>query len=137
MIRHSSVKRILHAVAAAMVLLVSSSMWAADATPSAGRGYLELQSPVNVAGTQLQSGKYRVEWTGPADQVEVKIYSGSKAVVSTHARLVNDNPSYDHLGYTAGENGTKSLTQISFGKQKCSLRLENESTNSDAQRAAK
>ncbi|HKW15908.1 MAG TPA: hypothetical protein VJO35_00220 [Terriglobales bacterium] len=137
MISHSGVKRTLFAVVSAAIMLISGSVWAADATSSAGRGSMELQFPVNVAGTQLQTGKYRVEWTGTGDQVSVTIYSGKQAAVSTHATLVKDGTWYDHVSYAQGEKGAKSLTQISFGKQKCSLRLENQPSSSDAQTAAK
>jgi hypothetical protein len=67
----------------------------------------------------------------------VKIYSGKREVASTHARLVKDGTSYDHLSYTTGENGTKSLAQMSFAKEKCSLLLENESASSRTERAGK
>ena len=137
MIKHSSGKRILLAVIPAVVLLCSAGLWAADAAPSASRNSVELPFAVNVAGTQLQSGKYRVEWTGTGDQVEVKFYRGSKEVVSTHANLVKDGTSYDNLSYSGGENGTKSLTQMSFGKQKCSLNLESQQASRDQQSAAK
>lgn len=134
MIKHSSAKRILQAVISVGVLLFSASLWAADAPAPAGRNSIELPFAVNVAGTQLQSGKYRVEWTGTGDQVEVTFYRGSKTVVSTHASLVKDRNSYDNLSYSGGENGPKSLTQMSFGKQKCSLNLESQP---GAQSAAK
>jgi len=133
----SGSKRTFRAVVPAVMLLVSASLWAAHATPASSRGSLELSDPVNVAGTQLQSGKYRVEWAGTGDQVEVKIYRGNKAVVSTHARLLKEDTPYDHVNYSAGENGTKVLTQISFSKQKCALRLENESISPAPERAAK
>ena len=134
---HSVSKRISHAVVPVVALLLSTSMWAADATPSAGRASIELSEPVKVAGTQLQSGKYRVEWSGAGNQVEVKIYRGKNEVVSTHARLIKDDKSYTDLFYIrAGENGARVLDQISFSKQKCALQLENDS-NTDAQRAAK
>ena len=134
---NSASKRILLTIAAALVLATSSIGWAADATPSAGRGVLQLSDPVKVAGTQLQSGKYRVEWAGAGDQVEVKIYSGTQAVVSTHARLVKADKDYDYLTYTPGAVGTRSLIQISYAKQKCALQLEDQSANTGAQRAAK
>ncbi len=137
MIRYSSAKRILPTVAAATILVISANAWAADAKSPAGRGSMELQSPVSVAGTQLQSGKYRVEWTGTGDEVEVKIYSGNKAVVSTHASLMKNGTWYDHVSYATAGDGTKWLTQISFGKQKCSLRFDDKSTGSDTQQAAK
>lgn len=136
MIGHSSVRRILLAIVSAAIVLTSGSVWAADAASSAGKGSMELPSPVNVAGTQLQSGKYRVEWSGTGDQVTVKIFSGSKEMASTQASVVKDHTSYDHLSYSTDEKGTKSLTEISFGKQKCSLHLENQ-PSSEAQTAAK
>lgn len=120
-----------------VVLLLLVSAWAADAATPAGRASLELQSPATVAGTQLQSGKYRVEWTGTGEQVEVKIYRGNKEVVSTQARVSKNDTPYDHLSYIAGEKGATVITQISFAKQKCTLRLENAPTSSEAQQAAK
>lgn len=133
---HSVSRRILHAVVPAVALLLSTTMWAADATPSAGRASIELSEPVKVAGTQLQNGKYRVEWSGAGDQVEVKIYRGKNEVVSTHARLIKDESYTDLFYIRAGENGARILDRISFSKQKCALQLENDS-NTDAQRAAK
>ena len=135
--QHSASKRILLALVSAAVLLLSASMWAADATPATSRASLELQSPATVAGTQLQSGKYRVEWTGTGDQVDVKIYRGNKEVISTHARLLKNDTTYDHVSYSTGEKGVPVLTQMSFSKQKCALRLDNNSGSADAQRAAK
>ncbi|HET8824810.1 MAG TPA: hypothetical protein VFM77_06755 [Terriglobales bacterium] len=137
MSQFSRSKRILNVIVPAVAILLSVSAWAADAAPPVSRASLELQSPVNVAGTTLQSGKYRVEWTSAGEQVEVKIYRGNKEVVSTHARLLKDDTGYDHLSYTSGEKGAIVVTQISFAKQKSALRLENASTGSDAQRAAK
>ena len=137
MATYSKSTRILNILVPAVALLLAITAWAADAAPSVSRASLELQSPVNIAGTQLQSGKYRVEWTGAGEQVEVKIYRGNKEVVSTHARLLKDDTGYDRLSYTSGEKGATIVTQISFGKQKCALRLENASTNSEAQQAAK
>ncbi|HZR64571.1 MAG TPA: hypothetical protein VFA85_05440 [Terriglobales bacterium] len=137
MIRHSKLKRIVLALLSAAMLSLSPALWAADSAPSVNRGSMELPFPVNVAGTQLQTGKYRVEWTGNGDQVNVKIYSRGKQVASTPATLVKDHTWYDHLAYSTDEKGTKSLEQISFGKQKCSLHLQDKSASTDPQRAAK
>ena len=135
--KHSVSKGILRVVAPALVLLLSASVWAADAASSARRGSMDLLYPASVAGTQLPAGKYRVEWKGAGDQVEVNIYRGDKAVVSTHARLVKDDKPYDCVSLAPGEKGTKVLTQISFGKEKQALRLDNQSSGSDTERAAK
>ena len=133
----SGSKRILKAIVPTVVLLLSVSAWAADAASSTSRASLELRDPMTVAGTQLQSGKYRVEWTGSGEQVEVKIYRGSKEVVSTRAQLLKNDTSYDHVSYSMGDKGSRVLTQLYFGKQKCALRLDNEASTSAAQRAAK
>ncbi len=137
MTTYSKSNRIWSITVPALALLFSVTAWAADAPPAANRATLELQSPVNVAGTQLQSGKYRDEWTGTGEQVDVKIYRGNKEVVSTHARLLKDDTGYDHLSYTSGEKGAAVVTQLSFAKQKCALRLDNGSGSSEAQQAAK
>lgn len=137
MATYSRSKNILKITVSAVALLLSVSAWAANPAPSTGRASLELQSAVNVAGTQLQTGKYRVEWTGTGEQVEVKIYRGNKEVVSTHARLLKDDTGYDHLSYTSGGKGAPVITGMSFAKQKCALRLDTAPDSSDAQRAAK
>lgn len=133
----SGSNRILKMIVPTVALLLSVSAWAADAAPSTSRASLELQDPMTVAGTQLQSGKYRVEWTGSGEQVQVKIYRGNKEVVSTHAQLLKDDTSYDHISYSMGDKGSRVLTQVYFGKQKCALRLDNGSSTSAAERAAK
>ena len=124
-------------IVAALVLLLSANVWAADAASAPHRGSMELLYPATVAGTQLETGKYRVEWKGTGDQVEVNIYRGNKAVVSTHARLIKDDKPYDCVSLASGEKGTKVLTQISFGKEKQALRLDNQPSSSDIERAAK
>ena len=86
----SASNRILKMIVPTLALLLSVSAWAADAAPQTTHASLELQDPMTVAGTQLQSGKC-----------------------------------------------SRVLTQLYFSKQKCALRLDNESSTSAAQRAAK
>jgi hypothetical protein len=113
------------------------SAWAADSAPALTKGHLELQQLTNVAGTQLASGKYRIEWTGTGDQVDLKIFRGSKEIVSTRARIVKvDAAPYDRVSFTTGEKGARSLTQIALSKQKFALRIES-SPVSQAEQAAK
>ena len=117
------------------VLVFAAAAWAADKAAPA-KGSMELQQPASVAGTQLTSGKYRVEWTPNGDLVDVKFYRGDKQVASTTARLVKvDVAPYDRISYTTDEKGARSLTQLSFNKQQFALRLSSEPA--DAERAAK
>jgi hypothetical protein len=133
-VKYFDSKRIFQAILVSAVMLTASA-WAAD-TPAA-KGSMDLQQPTNVAGTQLASGKYRVEWTGTGDQVDVKVFRGTKEVVSTRARMVKvDAVPYDHVSFTTGDKGARSLTEISFSKQNFALRLDNASAP-QAEQAAK
>ena len=134
--KYSSAKNIFPAIVVAAAILITSA-WAADSAPAVTKGSMDLQQPTNVAGTQLASGKYRVEWSGTGDQVDLKIFRGSKEVASTRARIVKvDAAPYDHVSFTTGEKGARSLTQISFSKQKFALRLGG-SPVAEAEQAAK
>jgi len=122
------------AILVAAVMLTASA-WAADNSSAASKGSMELDRPAKVAGTVLPAGKYRVEWTGTGDQVEVKILRGKNVVATSPAQMVKvDVTSYDHTSSSASADGTRALTQISFGKQKFALRLGN--TPAETQRAA-
>ena len=110
---------------------------AADkAAPS--EGVMQLQQPSSVAGAQLPAGKYRVQWTATSgEMVDVKVYRGHKEVASTTAQLVKvDAAAYNNVSYLTDDKGARSLTQISFAKQKFALRL-GDRASSDAERAAK
>ncbi len=132
--KNLSLKRNLSGILFAALLLPASA-WAADNAAS-GKGSMELQQPTTVGGTQLPSGKYRVEWAANGDKVDVKIYSGAKEVATTTARLVKaDGALYNHISVITDEKGAKSLTQISFSKQKSSLRLGD--LPAEAEQAAK
>ena len=132
--KHLNLKRNLAGILLAALLLTASA-WAAD-NPAPGKGSLELQQPTTVGGTQLPSGKYRVEWTPNGDKVDVKIYSGSKEVATTTARLVKaDGAAYNNISFITDEKGARSLTQISFSKQKSALRLGD--LPAEAEQAAK
>ena len=119
----SSIQRKLQAILCALVLLSTTASFASDPAPAPRHGSLQLDYPATVAGTQLQAGKYRVEWTGTGDQVQVTFYLGNKAVVSTSAQAQANTGNHDLVSYTAGENGSKSLTQVFFSKQKVTLTL--------------
>jgi hypothetical protein len=135
-VKDSNLKTILQAILVTAVMLTTSA-WAADKAPTLTKGNMELQQPTNVAGTQLASGKYRIEWTGTGDQVDIKIFRGSKEMVSTRARIVKvDAAPCDLVSFTTDEKGARSLTQISFSKQKFALRIES-SPVAQAEQAAK
>lgn len=117
-------------------VLLTAGAWAADnAAPS--QGTMELQQPTSLAGTQLAAGKYRVQWAATSgDTVDVKVFRGKEEVASTTAQLVKvDAVPYNHVSFLTDDKGARSLTQISFAKQKLALRLGD--APAAAERAAK
>ena len=106
---------------------------------ASNKGTLELQHPTSVAGTQLASGVYSVQWDGTGDQVQVKIMKGKNAVATTTARVVKvDRPMpHDAAVTTTNGDGSSSLSQIVFGGKKFALELSNEGGSSGASGAAR
>jgi hypothetical protein len=120
------------------VVLLAVSAVAADKAASPMKGTLQLPQSASIGATELASGKYRVEWTGSGDQVDVKIFRGNNLVASTPARLVKVDPApYDNAAYVTGQGGAKSVTQMSFAKQKYALRIGSEPANTATQASAK
>jgi hypothetical protein len=106
---------------------------------ASSKGSLELQHPTSVAGTQLASGVYSVQWDGTGDQVQLKIMKGKNAVATTSARVVKvEHPMpHDAAITTTNSDGTSSLSQIVFGGKKFALELSNEGGSSSAAGAAR
>ena len=79
--KHSLKQSMKGILLAGMVLLAGSAL-------ASSKGPLALHEPASVAGTQLKSGTYTVQWDGTGDQVQLKIYQGKKEVASASARVV-------------------------------------------------
>ena len=120
------------------ILLASIVLLAASALASS-KGPLELHEAANVAGTQLKSGTYTVQWDGTGDQVQLKIYQGKKEVASASARVVAlDKPTpLDGTILQRSDDGTLAITRINFGGKKFALELSGEGSGSGAAGAAR
>jgi hypothetical protein len=117
---------------AGVVLLAASAL-------AASKGPLELMEPATVAGTQLRSGAYTVQWEGTGDQVQLKIYQGKKEVASTSARMVTlDKPvDRDSTLLRRNDDGTLTVTRINFGKKNFALEISGEGGGSGAAGASR
>jgi hypothetical protein len=102
-------------------LLLAASAFAAGT----GKGNLHLYDSVDVQGTQLPPGEYRVEWNGEGPKVEVNITSGKKTVASVSAQVVTISEKTPADGYAAkkSDDGKNALTEIFFGGKTYELRL--------------
>lgn len=119
-------------VLAAVVLLAGSAL-------AASKGPLELKEPASLAGTQLKTGTYTVQWEGTGDQVQVKIYDGKKEVASTSAKVVPlDKPlQRDATLLRRNDDGTLTVTRINFGGKKFALEISGDGGGSGAAGAAR
>ncbi len=126
-------KRSLKGILLAGVVLLAGSALAAS------KGPLELQQPASVAGTQLKSGTYTVQWEGTGDQVQLKIYQGRKEIASTAARLVAlEKPlERDATLLRRNDDGTVTVIRINFGGKKYALEISNDGGGSGAAGAAR
>ena len=125
--------RSLKSIFLAAVVLAAASGFATS------KGSLELQHPTNVAGNQLASGNYSVQWEGTGDQVELKIYQGKKAVASTAARVINlEQPQpHDAAVMVTNGDGSASLSRIMFRGRKYAIEISNQGGTAGAAGAAR
>lgn len=103
-----------------------------------GKGSLQLNHATSVAGKQLGSGTYHLQWSGAGDQVELKIFRGKNLVMSTPARVVTRNsPSaYDATMSNTNSDGSSSLSQIRFRGKSYVLEISTPGGGSSAGQAA-
>jgi hypothetical protein len=113
-------------------IFLAVTVLAAGSALAANKGSLELQHPTTVAGKQLASGNYTVQWEGSGDQVDLKIYHGKDVVVSTPARVLKvDHPTASNSAVVAANaDKTYSLSEIRFAGKKFALGIMNDAGGS-------
>lgn len=72
-------------IAAATVFLIPSLAFAGPKKSA----NVKLDQPVNVAGTQLEPGQYKLNWEGSGQDITVSFVEGKKTVATVPAKLVN------------------------------------------------
>jgi len=115
-------------------IFLAVTVLAAGSALAANKGSLELQHPTNVAGKQLATGSYTVQWEGSGDQVDLKIYQGKNVVASTPARVLKvDHPIASNSAVVEA-NGDKSYTlaEIRFAGKKFALGIVNDASGAGA-----
>ena len=112
-------------VMTAMLLLTLGSF--ADQKHRAG---FTLAEAAQVGTTQLPAGDYKAEWTGDGPNVQVAIIKGSKTLVTVPAQVIPQKAEIANTDVVlkAGDNGTRTIDQIDFAKQKQSLKLGSDSS---------
>jgi hypothetical protein len=112
-------------------LLCGSAVMAGEAN----KATIETSQTLNVDGTTLNPGNYRVEWDGTGPNVQVKILQGKKTVATVPAHLEqqqNKNVA-NAYGSMKGPDGTQQLTAIYIGGRYDVLQLQTRSANQQQQ----
>jgi hypothetical protein len=99
-----------------LALLLATSAFAAN------KGSLQVQEPLNVNGTKLAPGDYKVQWDGTGPNVEMSILKGKTGSASpSDAAVVKNNG-----------DGTKSLSEVRLNGKKFALAVGEEAAKADA-----
>jgi hypothetical protein len=105
--------------AAAMVLTVPALAFAA----SKNSANVSLDRPLDVAGTELAPGQYKLSWEGTGPDVTVVFTVGKKTIATTSAKLVSNRNNQEAIETTTA-SGNRSVLQAIDLKN---LRLQFES----------
>jgi len=106
------------AVLSTLVLLSPLGAWARDKAHS-----VEIPYVVQVGGTRVTPGSYKVEWQGRGPAVEVSFSQYGKTVVTVPGTLKtnDDQVKQDAIVTEATSADTSTLKEIDFGRQKEAL----------------
>jgi len=87
---------------------------------------VEIPDSVQVAGTQLKPGDYKVEWQGTGPEIQVNFVRDGKTVATVPGTLKTNDPrvTQDVIMTDTNSTNIKTLTEIDFGRNKESLVFE-------------
>jgi len=107
-------------------LLLSTSLFAATS------GSMKLTQPVQLNGTQIKPGDYKVTWEGTGPEVKVSILKGKEVVAtaSAHMKELDKNGASDATVLQKNSDGSTSLNGIRFGGKKVTLEFSEETAAS-------
>ena len=103
-------------------LLLSTSLFAASS------GSLKLTQPVQLNGTQIKPGDYKVTWEGAGPEVTVSVLKGKEVVAksSAHLKELTQNGASDATVLQKNADGSTSLNGIRFSGKKLTLEFAEE-----------
>jgi hypothetical protein len=87
---------------------------------------VEITDSVQVGGTQLKPGSYKVEWQGTGPQIQVNFVRNGKTVATVPGTLKTNDAqvSQDDIVTDTTSANTKTLKEIDFSRSKESLVFE-------------
>jgi hypothetical protein len=121
--RTRSVKQIKYAALLSMIALISTvSALARDKNQHS----VQISDSVQVGGTQLTPGNYKLEWQGTGPEVQVNFVRDGKTVATAPGTLKTNDPhvTQDDMVTNTTSTNTKTLKEIDFSHHKESLVFE-------------
>jgi hypothetical protein len=90
------------------------------------KGTIHVREVLRVGDKELSPGDYKVEWAGDGPDVELAFSKGKGDVVKVPAKVVPAERANarDEYGTVKGDDGKKSLKEISFAGKKYVLELK-------------
>jgi len=85
---------------------------------------VELDQRVEVAGTQLAPGQYKVTWEGNGPDTTVSFAEGKKTIATVPAKLLSNSTNQEAFETTIGTNHTRLLQAIDL--KNVTLQFEND-----------
>ena len=103
-------------------LLLSTSLFAATS------GSMHLTQPVQLNGTEIKPGDYKITWEGTGPEVTVSVLKGKEVVAksSAHMKELDKNGSNDATILQKKSDGSTALNGIRFSGKKVALEFSQE-----------
>ena len=121
--RTRSVKQIKYAALLSMIALLSTVSALARGK---NQHSVQISDSVQVGGTQLKPGNYKLEWQGTGPEVQVNFVRDGKTVATAPGTLKTNDPhvTQDDMVTNTTSPNTKTLKEIDFSHNKESLVFE-------------
>src|SRR5271165_2941894 len=105
-----------------LALLFSVSAFARDRNQHS----VKIPDSVQVGGTQLEPGDYKVEWQGTGPEIQVNFVRGGKTVATVPGTLKTNDAkvTQDDIMTDTANASIQTLTEIDFSRNKESLIFE-------------
>lgn len=111
-----------------LALLLATTAFAAN------KGSLQVQEPVNVNGTTLKPGDYKIEWDGNGPSVELSILQGKKVIAKVPAHMIDlSRPAVNDAAVVKkGDDGSSALSEVRLSGKKFAFAVGEEAAKADA-----
>jgi hypothetical protein len=104
-----------------LALALTATAFAASST-----GTITLSSAVQLNGKSLAAGEYKVKWDSHSPQADVTFLQGKTAVVTAHAKVVDDTEAslWNSVLTRDNSDGSKTLMEVHFKGKRSFLVFE-------------